>query len=162
MKLSQTSRTLLGMMLLLLSGCGAEEEIRPELFPAQGSLIINGKPAAGALLVLSPADGKPIDERGSRPRATVQDDGTFQVTTYQSGDGAPAGEYQVGVLWFENPDANEPWDRLGNQYANPEKTGIRVSIQAGENQWEPIKIDKARLSSRPLRQPKAKDYDQVD
>ena len=162
MKLFDPSRLLVAGVLVVLAGCGAEEEIRPDLSPAAGSLMINGEPAAGAMLVFDPADGKEFDARGTRPRATVQEDGTFEVTTYQQGDGAPAGDYQVAVLWFENPDASNPWDKLGNQYANPKKTDIRVTVREGENQWEPIKIENARILSRPPARPNAKDFDQVD
>ncbi len=157
-----TWRRALCLCIFLLCGCGAEQEPRPALQPAQGKLLINGEPAPGAMLVLSPADGKTLNARGSRPRANVGEDGTFQVTTYQSGDGAPAGEYLVGILWFDNPDSSHPWDQLGNKYANPETTGIRISIQEGENQLEPIAIDNARLVKRPVRPRNSQDFDQVD
>lgn len=162
MKLSETARTAAVALLVCLCGCGAEEEVRPDLYPVEGSLIINGKPAGGAMLVLHPANGKNFDERGSRPRATVNEDGTFHVTTYQNGDGAPVGDYRVALLWFDDPDSNNPWDKLGNQYANPEKTEIRVSVQEGENAWEPIQIENARVLERPPRRQMGKDYDQVD
>jgi hypothetical protein len=91
----------------------------------------------------------------------VKADGRFEVTTYQAGDGAPAGDYRVAILWFANPDSNSPWDRLGNRYASPERTDIRVSITEGVNQLEPIEIEGARLLSRPPRR-NPTDHDQVD
>ena len=159
MVLSQTTRRAGILLLLCLLGCGAEEEVRPPLYPVRGSLLINGKPAGGALLVLHPADGN-FDARGSRPRAKVQADGSFQVSTYQDGDGAPVGEYQVAVLWFDNPDSSNPWDKLGGRYANPKTTEIRVSVGEGENQWEPIEIKNARMVPRPRRT--GPDHDPVD
>ena len=37
--------------------------------------------------------------RSLRPRSTSGSDGTFQITTYEPGDGAPPGEYAVGITW---------------------------------------------------------------
>src|SRR5690606_19402348 len=85
------------LMVLSAVGCGPPAEVRPVLIPVQGSLLVNGKPAAGAMVVFHPAGGASIDERGSRPKATVLPDGSFEVTTYQAGDGAPAGDYDVAV-----------------------------------------------------------------
>ena len=69
-----------------LAGCGPEDEVRPPLQPAEGMLTINNQPAAGAMLVLHPANGKGFDSRMTRPRATVGADGKFHLTTYQEGD----------------------------------------------------------------------------
>ena len=144
-----------------MCGCGAPHEERPPLHPATGTLTINGKPAEGALLVFHPAAGREFDARGTRPRATVEADGTFEVTTYQSGDGAPAGDYRVAILWFADPDSSSPWDRLGNRYANPDRTDIRVSITEGVNELKPIEIEGAQIADRPARR-NPNDRDQVD
>ena len=123
--------------------------------------MINGEPAEGARLVFHPADGKPFDARGTRPTAKVDADGAFQVTTYQNGDGIPVGDYQVAILWFANPNSSNSWDKLGNRYANPERTGIRISIKEGANQLEPIRLDGVRVL---MRQPRrnSPDHDQID
>ncbi|MBW3538917.1 MAG: hypothetical protein KY476_01475 [Planctomycetes bacterium] len=144
-----------------LCGCGGPQEERPALQPAQGSLFINGKPAEGAMLVLHRADGKNFDARGTRPRATVGADGSFEVTTYQGGDGAPPGDYQVAVMWLDDPDSSTPWDKLGDRYSDPKQTGIRISIEEGESQLDPIRIEKVRIFNRPP-SGTANDYDQVD
>lgn len=161
MRLRTTLPAFAPLLLALLGGCGAPHEERPALHPATGTLTINGKPAEGAMLVLHPAAGEEFDARGTRPRATVNADGSFEVTTYQAGDGAPAGDYRVAVLWLANPDSNSPWDRLGNRYANPDRTDIRLSIAEGTNELEPIEIEGARILDRPPRRD-PNDRDQVD
>lgn len=139
-------RVAAGLVSLVLLGCGAEEEVRPPLQPVQGTLTINGKAAEGATVVLHPADGKNFDSRGSRPQATVEADGTFHVTTYQEGDGAPAGNYNVAVMWFgKNGDATA--DRLGGAYARPDQSDVRVTISIGDAELEPIEIKGARLAA---------------
>ncbi len=137
-------------------GCGSSEELRPTLQSVQGKLTINGRPAEGATLILQPAAQKNFDSRGTRPTANVAPDGTFKVTTYQDGDGAPVGDYAVGVLWFATTASSV--DRLGGAYSMPDQTGIRLSIKAGGSQLEPIEIKGARLASQQSAKP-GKDLD---
>ncbi|MGC1274163.1 MAG: hypothetical protein WBC44_10690 [Planctomycetaceae bacterium] len=146
---------------LLASGCGPSPEVRPPLHPTQGLLTINGEPAAGAMVVLHPADGKSFDDRGTRPKATVNADGTFELTTYQNGDGAPAGDYRVSILWLMEPDSSSRWDRLGGRYANPDSTDLRVSIGETANLLNPIRLEGIPLATR-RPQADSSDFDQVD
>lgn len=141
---------LIGLALLPWTGlgCGAAEEPRPEVHPVKGSITINGEPPEGALLVFHPANGAEFDERGTRPRATVEPDGQFSVTTYQDGDGIPTGSYDVTVLWFDDPDATTPHDRLGGRYATPDQAGIQVTVDESATEIAPITIDRARIVPR--------------
>ncbi|MFO0951873.1 MAG: hypothetical protein U0835_12120 [Isosphaeraceae bacterium] len=43
--------------------------------------------------------GEGGDAAASRPSGKVSEDGTFQLTTYEAGDGAPAGEYTATLQW---------------------------------------------------------------
>ena len=147
--------------LILCYGCESSD-VRPDLQRVEGKLTINGEPAAGAVMVFYPAQGKEFDSRGSRPRAKVDEQGMFQLTTYQSGDGAPAGEYQVGILWFDDPDSSKPWNKLGKRYADPEKSEISVTVEEGNNQLTPIELENVTISKRPARRRQSKDIDQVD
>ncbi|QDT52106.1 hypothetical protein Pan44_01150 [Caulifigura coniformis] len=149
-------RVVASLLSVALVGCGAEEDVRPALQPAQGTLTINGKPAQGALVVLHPADGKNFDSRGSRPQGAVGQDGAFKVTTYQDGDGAPAGDYNVAILWF-GKSGNASADLLAGAYARPEQTGIRITVAPGSTELEPIEIKGARLMAAPAKP--SKDHD---
>jgi hypothetical protein len=131
---------------MTLLGCGAEDEVRPALQPVEGKLTINGKPAQGATVVLHPADGRDFDSRGSRPQGDVDIGGAFRITTYQAGDGAPAGDYNVAVLWF-GKSGKASADLLSGAYARPEQTGIRVTVTPGIAELEPIEIKGARLTA---------------
>lgn len=139
------SAALLLPLAAALLGCSGGDP-RPPVYPVAGSLTINDQPAEGALLSFHPADGQNVDRRGSRPRAMVEADGTFLVSTYGDGDGAPAGEYAVSVVWLENPDSANPVDRLGGRFANPQQSEWRVRIEEGDNQLAPHRIDRAPLA----------------
>lgn len=131
---------------VLFAGCGGDDwEVAT--YPAQGRILINGEPPAGAVLELHAVGDEP-DVRNSRPWAIVQDNGSFTLTTYESGDGAPAGEYAVTVRW--PPDVAQPSlaDRLGGAYATVERSPSKVTISRGENLIPPIEIEKAKVQSK--------------
>lgn len=151
----------MALLSLAFAGCGPAGESRPEVIPVEGSLTINGKPAEGAMLVFHPSHGEEFDARGSRPRANVEKDGHFQVTTYDAGDGLPAGEYDVAVLWFDDPNSAAPHDKLGGRYAVPGKPELHISVTPETSQLEPLEIKGAKITSRRPRS-NSYDVDQVD
>lgn len=131
-----------GLILIVLAapltlGCG--QDWKADTHPASGRVSIDGQAAAGVLVQLHPVGNGP-DERNSRPWALVQGDGTFTLSTYQSGDGAPAGEYAVTLTWPDDPSVPSMTDRLGSRYAEPARSPWKVAIREGENTLEPIEI----------------------
>ncbi|UUO07062.1 hypothetical protein M4951_01820 [Blastopirellula sp. J2-11] len=109
------------------------------VYPTSGSVSVKGKSAYGAVVIFHP-QGDVGMTKGNKPYAKVAEDGSFEVTTYVSGDGAPAGEYVITIIWPKNPNARGPSpDRLRGRYAIVEKSELKASIQAGDNllpQWD--------------------------
>ena len=122
----------------LASGCG--ESWQADTHPASGRISINGKPPAGALVQLVPAEGIKPDERNSRPWGLVKGDGTFILSTYDGKPGVPVGEYRLTITW--PPDASRPsmMDRLKSRYARPEQSPRKVTIKPGDNVLPPIDL----------------------
>jgi hypothetical protein len=119
-------------------GCSKADNHVP-VYPVTGKIQYQGKPINGAFVTLEPkthVEGVP----GSR--ATVQADGTFAVTTFNGGDGAPAGEYTLAVQWSKPILRNNEYvgspNLLPAKYASPKTSGLIVSVAAGENQLKPI------------------------
>ena len=124
----------------LLSGCarpGAKPTDRAALHPVSGTLTVNGIPAADAMIAFHPLIAS--DPATARPVALTDANGAFQLMTHVPGDGAPAGEYAVTVVW---PDRSIPLDeclgdlahdRLRERYADPAKTPWRIEVVAGNN-----------------------------
>lgn len=131
--------------LLLCLGCG--ENWQAETYPAHGRITINGEAPNGAVIELY-ATGEAVDVRNSRPWAIVQEDGTYALSTYERGDGAPAGQYAVTVRW--PPDVSQPSlaDRLGGAFVRPERSRWGVTVGEGENELPPIEITGAQISSK--------------
>src|SRR5262245_3949907 len=112
-------------------------------YPVTGSLIFEGQPAAGATIVLYPQD----PSLSARPRATVESDGSIIVTTYEFGDGAPAGEYKATVEWrraVEGQESGEdsppPPNVFPAAYASPGTTPVRLIVEEGENEFPVIRF----------------------
>jgi hypothetical protein len=76
---------------LLLAGCGGATG--PRAVPAGGTVIYLGKPLEQGTIVFFPVDDARMQ---TTPNGEIKD-GKFSLSTYVSGDGAPAGEYKVGI-----------------------------------------------------------------
>jgi hypothetical protein len=120
--------------LALVGGCGSKESRKP-VYPVRGKVLVAGKPAVKAQVTFHPLNdpNNPL-----RPNADVEADGTFTLSTFTAGDGAPAGEYAVTVLWLESTvatggDAETGPDKLGGRYSKPETSGLRVQVREGSN-----------------------------
>ena len=137
----------LSWLTLLPMGCGSQTPPVP-VYAARGQVLFEGRPIPHALVVLHPL--QTADDAVPRPRGKVQDDGTFVLETYTSADGAPAGEYAVTVeCWLSNAkgrpgerDDAPPTNRLPARYAKAATSGLRVRVEAGENQIPTIRLSR--------------------
>src|SRR5262249_14205253 len=122
---------LLGAAATLAAGCGPG---RRSVSPVTGLVVAGGakKPATGVMVTFHPVrdDGGPI----YKPNGYVDEQGRFALTTYEKGDGAPAGEYLITLEWV--PGKKSPFDAEGSDllrgaYADPKKSKIRFTVQSG-------------------------------
>lgn len=129
---------------LMALGCGTKEQRKP-VFPVRGSVLVAGKPAVNALVIFHPLTDP--DPKAMKPNGEVDADGKFTLNTYTAGDGAPAGEYAVTVLWLEGGassggDAGSGSDKLGNRYANPRTSGLRAQVREEPTELSPFHLKK--------------------
>ena len=138
---------------ICVASAGCESGVLP-VHTVAGTVLFRGEPAAGALVIFHPKQAQNPNEV-KRPSARVGDDGTFALTTRQSGDGAPTGEYGVSIVWFDDEgrqessgafgapqeNAGNP-DRLKGKYANPANSGLAtVTIGEGHNELPPFNLE---------------------
>jgi hypothetical protein len=126
------------MALFLLSSTGCGDGKKP-LYPTEGQVFFEKKPAHGAVVWLHPVDAG--DSKSPRPHARVDKDGNFRLGTFDVGDGAPPGKYRVVIVWNDGvKSGDEPGKSLlPARYQNPEKSGLPiVEIKEGSNQLPPI------------------------
>ena len=129
-------------LVVATSGC-SKVAPRVETYPAEGKVNFLGKPPVGATLVLHPFGEGAANL--PRPQATVAKDGTFQLTTYENQDGAPAGKYKVAIYWYK-PTTKDGQVDLGknllpDKYADPAKSGLEVEVTASAvNTLKPLSL----------------------
>lgn len=134
--------TLLATVLLVgMAGCSKDNRL--PVFPVKGTVSVQGIKADNAQLMLHAVDPKSVEGLATRPMAIAGADGTFAVTTYVTGDGAPAGEYIVTVEWRNKAegafDAGPP-DKLRGRYANPMSSPLRVKVEKQPNELAPFEL----------------------
>jgi hypothetical protein len=124
-----------------LASCSNGDGRKPT-YSVAGKVLVNGKPAEHASVVFHP-----VGESGAdvvKPRGKVKADGSFVLTTYDSNDGAPAGEYQVTVeLWLSSGRGDEgPTSRLPAKYAKPDSSGLTATVSAGPTELKTFELKK--------------------
>jgi hypothetical protein len=88
----RTMSNLAALVCLIAASCSNKGV---PLYPVHGRVLLDGKPMAGAMIILHPAGD--IGLNGLKPRALADADGWFKIYTYSIGDGAPAGQYAVTI-----------------------------------------------------------------
>lgn len=116
--------------------------------PVEGTVLYNGEPARGAVVVFHPKDDDSLTAR--RSTGVVDDSGTFTLSTRKPGDGAAAGEYLVTIVWPEEAGPAKPTlstapppdppDRLKGRYADRGKSGLSAVVKPGRNRLPPFEL----------------------
>lgn len=131
---------LLMLAVLTLCGCSGGDPSKPPAVPAKGTVLYKNAPAAGVLVVFHPlGQGR---ENAEKPVATTKEDGTFVLTTYQEGDGAPPGEYGITLVWnvkskdqkfsLSGEGGGGGTDKLGGKYGDPRNPKFKKTVVKGE------------------------------
>ena len=149
---------LLTAAVLSTLGCSSKTDDRPERVPVRGAVTYKGKPVEGASVVFSP-----VTPGNPGAGGTTDANGEFVLQTFEDGDGAVPGQYQVGIAKTdidfsqleevvedpENPDANyNPFgpppkqiERLPKKYIVAANSGLTAEVKAGdENVLPPFQL----------------------
>ena len=132
--------------MLCCASCG-DAKPRKQTVPVEGKVLWkNDKtPAAGAVVVFRPVgDDKLENWPDGFPRASVGGDGSFELSTYGDGDGAPAGDYAVLITWPRaaaspqqdaDPESErgDNADRFEGAYSDPARPRWTKQVAAGAN-----------------------------
>jgi len=122
------------LMCCLIVGC-AEKKAEPEVVPVTGKVLLDGEPLEFGTVTFQPLRGQPA-------KGEIQPDGTFELSTFAPGDGAPVGKHQVRITCYESQrpgaEQNTNAETLGEslipeKYLNFATSGIEVSVVSGGN-----------------------------
>jgi hypothetical protein len=117
-------------LLLTLTGCGD-----PDTGQVHGTVLkTNGSPLAGARVVArSVATGRSV-------YGTTDSDGRFELGA-ASGEGVPAGDYDVIVLEDRGDADSRRQPTVAARYRDPAKSSLRLSVLPGEAQSINLTLD---------------------
>lgn len=134
---------LVAVMAGLLTGCGGSDKWvkdRETVYPVSGTITFEGEPVEGAVVMFKSAT-KPLTAQ-----ALTRADGTYELRTYEDGDGAVSGEHIVSVRKTEkvaNPRVEDDDsdsgatsrlnDLLPMEYANHATSTLKATVKEEEN-----------------------------
>jgi hypothetical protein len=152
---TRTRRAILAFVMLGIAissaGCGSGG-----LYPVTGSLVYQGKPAAGASVHFH-REGTTDQGGETFPIGIVDADGTFELETAGVGKGALPGRYKVLVRWpsdktasldstsskgspSKHKDPKSDTDRLNYRYFQINNPLLTAEVKAENNRLEPFEI----------------------
>lgn len=124
----------------LAGGCGGAK-----VYPVKGTVTFEGKPMkGGGSIAFMPTGNQP----GRTGGGTIQEDGTYELTTDKPGDGSMTGEFRVVIHQSTDrePDATKDGERAGRAvsvvgeaerippvYSDPAKSPLTVKVEAKDN-----------------------------
>ena len=114
-----------------LVGCGDGKIAR---YPVSGTVLVDGKPADGAMVILCPPESA-VELKNVRPVGTTDAGGKFSMTTFDKGDGAPAGEYKVIVQWPKGEV-----DLLKGRYFKLANSTLAATVKEESNELPPFEL----------------------
>lgn len=126
------------LLLPLLAGCGSG---RLATYPVKGKVLVNDQPAKEVHVAFHPKD------TGTHPpyvpSGTTDENGEFALSTFITGDGAPAGEYEVTLVWpvrFNPISTLWEGDKLKGKYKDKSKPAAVVTVEKRPQELEPFKV----------------------
>jgi len=156
MRLRVAWLAVLGLMVLQGAGCGGP---RSKLVPVEGVVTLDGQPLDRATVLFIPQKGDTPSANGlSGP------DGTFKLSTYDSGDGALPGEYKIVVTMSEvesaevaggaanTPQSMTDMMRKHNEMINPSKKGAKGPTGPPKAKKSKIPESYTKQGTTPLKQ----------
>jgi hypothetical protein len=123
------------IFLFVVLSIGCSDSINQKTYPVTGEVRLGGKPFKGLTVVLRPVD-KTNFKRQEIPQGITDENGKFSVHTYTTNDGAPAGDYKIGIALMQplddeggdqvKRDPNQPI--VPTKYADPETSGLKATV----------------------------------
>ncbi|QDT83096.1 hypothetical protein MalM14_07270 [Gimesia chilikensis] len=115
-----------------LSGCG--QDFQKPVVPVTGFVRVDGDLVTEGYIVLTPipgSDANPLNS-GKSASGTISSDGTFEMTTYETGDGAIIGKH---VAHFFRPDPEDDEQIVEEKYI-PGGKEVELEVIDGENKFD--------------------------
>ena len=118
----------------LFLGCNSSPQ-DSGLVKVSGVIHVDGQPANGVVLTLHPDTNDQPSSVGAVSTGVTGSTGSFEISTYRSGDGALPGSYNVTCVWskFDPISRSMLGDKLSGRYASPKKPAAKWLISKSES-----------------------------
>ena len=144
-------RLVLVALVALPLGCGGDPS-KPKLGRVSGTVTYKGEPVTKGVVSFVPAGGPGV-ETGQPAAGEIGSDGSYELTTFDEGDGAVLGEHVVLVQAVEMdpsieggsmpiPDAQgrlnikPPKHLVPEKYSKAETSPLRFTVAEGSNTYD--------------------------
>jgi hypothetical protein len=116
------------LVLALLAGCAASDQLPTA--KVTGKVTYKGKPVPTGTIMFIP--------EGDKPSATgeLKSDGTYELTTYEEGDGAVLGKHSIEINALEDMAGKLPEQRSGtpsslipDKYSNRSTSNLSAEVE---------------------------------
>jgi hypothetical protein len=128
------------LAMVCLGGCGSR---KLATYPVSGKVTFeNGAPlSTGGIIMFQSVAAK--DQPVSTAAGTIEADGTFKLSTFTDGDGAPAGKYRALVM--PKRDAGNagqfgrtPAPPLDPRFQSYDTSGLTFTVEQGNNELKVV------------------------
>lgn len=139
------------IVVMSIAGCGGGDKKptnRPKTVPVTGTVTHKGSPVAGAKVSFVPVSSTDVGAIG-----LTKDDGTFELMTFEAGDGAIPTQFKVTVSKtvveggelsessLNTSKAGETKYLIPQKYSNPNTSGLAVKVEDGKTNDFKFNVD---------------------
>lgn len=121
----------LGTSLVAATGCPAKiDRNEKQVFKIKGTVTVDGVPTPDIQVALHDKAGLDT-KQPTFPQGFTDADGKIRVSTYEEGDGAPAGDYNVTFALQEFNLVARSYggpDKLKKKYSDPKQTPFSITL----------------------------------
>jgi hypothetical protein len=121
------SITLTALLLVTICGCGSGSGAMPDLIPVKGKVNYKGQSLTKGTIRFEP-DGGP----GRMATGTIQDDGTFVLSTLKKDDGVIAGSHRV---YINGTGANAKKELIPRKYTQVSTSKLTAEVDSEHTEF---------------------------
>ena len=118
-----------------VAGCSRSgDPSRKIVIPVKGIIIVDGQtPSSPVSIVCEPVGGVDV-ENPTVSQCVTNTDGSFALSTYESGDGVPPGEYVLLITWGKMNVISMSYggDEFKGKYNTVPKSPKRFTVEDGD------------------------------
>ena len=122
---------------LLLLACVVGCSKGVPTYSVTGTVRVNGQPAPHGTVMFRPNEISKEDGKRHVARASIEKDGTYTLTTFETGDGAVAGTHKVAVLmppYSASETGPKARPLIPAKFNTPNTSGLKYEVKADSNE----------------------------